>query len=164
MATEKILLGYGVFSIGATPIGLTRGGGSFEIETEYRAIEADGDKGFVKGRQVIDSQNAKLTVNALSMFSASEMKKFYPALKETTGTVTGTLVISDTDYQEVKWEGKTMGGQKVTIVVENALNMENLELTLEDKDEVVPELAFTATYLEEARTTAPWSIVFGEVV
>ena len=40
--------------------------------------------------------------------------------------------------------------------------MGGLDLTLEDKDEVIPELEFTATYLETARDTAPWSVVFGE--
>lgn len=162
MATEKVLLGYGIFTIGATPIGLTRGGGSFEIETEYREIEADGDKGPVKGRQVIDRQVPKLSVNALSMFSADEMKQFYPGLAEATGTVTSTLTISDTDYQDVKWEGKTMGGEKVTIIVENALNLETLTLTLEDKDEVVPELSFTGHYLETDRDKPPFSVVFGD--
>ena len=51
MATaDKILLGYGVVSVGLTPIGLTRGGSVFTVEREYRNIEADGDKGPVKGR------------------------------------------------------------------------------------------------------------------
>lgn len=161
MATEKILLGYGVFTVGNTPIGLTRGGGSFEVETEFREVEADGDKGPVKGRQVIDRQVPKLALNALTMFTATEMKQFYPALDETTGTITGTLVISDTDYQDVKWEGKTMGGEKVTIIVENALNLETLTLTLEDKNEVVPELSFTGHYLEDDRDKPPFSVVFG---
>ena len=162
MATEKILLGYGEFSVDDVPVGLTRGGGSFAVETEYREVEADGDKGVVKGRIVIDRQDAKLTLNALDMFSADDMAKFYPALKETTGTITSTLEILATDYHAVKWTGKTMGGEKVTITVDNAINLENIDLTLEDKDEVVPELTYTAAYEEDERNTPPWSIVFGE--
>ena len=161
MAVENILLGYGVFSIGSTPVGLTRGGGSFTVETEYREIEADGDYGAVKGRVVIDRQDAKLTLNALTAFSAEDLIKYYPALNNATGTVTGSLAIKEGDYQEVTWAGKTLDGKTVTIKLDNALNMGNLDLSLEDKNEVVPELEFTATYLETARTTTPWSIVFG---
>jgi len=161
MATaEKILLGYGVVSVGATPIGLTRGGSSFVVEREYREIGADGDRGPVQGRIVIDTERAKLTVNALELFTAADMLKYYPGLSNTTGTLTSTLTIAAGDYNDVTWVGKTKDGKAVTIKVENALNMDNLEWTLEDKNEVVPAIGFTATYDESARTTAPWNVVF----
>jgi hypothetical protein len=161
MATaEKILLGYGVVSVGATPIGLTRGGSSFVVERELREIPADGDRGPVKGRIVIDTERAKLTVNALELFTATDMKKYYPGMSVTTGTLTSTMVIAAGDYNDVTWTGKTKDGKAVTIKVENAINMDNLEWTLEDKSEVVPALGFTATYDEAARDTAPWNVVF----
>jgi len=161
MATaEKILLGYGVVSVGATPIGLTRGGSSFVVEREYREIGADGDRGPVQGRIVIDTERAKLTVNALELFTAADMLKYYPGLSNTTGTLTSTLTIAAGDYNDVTWVGKTKDGKAVTIKVENAINMDNLEWTLEDKNEVVPAIGFTATYDESARTTAPWNVVF----
>ena len=78
MAAEKIMLGYGTVSVGGTPIGLTRGGSSFVVEREYREIEADGDKGPVMGRIVIDREVVKLTVNALELFTAANMSKYYP--------------------------------------------------------------------------------------
>lgn len=161
MATaEKILLGYGVVSVGATPIGLTRGGSSFVVEREYREIGADGDRGPVQGRIVIDTERAKLTVNALELFTAADMTKYYPGLSVTAGTLTSTLVIASGDYNDVTWVGKTKDGKSVTIKVENAINMDNLEWTLEDKSEVVPSLGFTATYDEAARDTPPWNVVF----
>ena len=105
VTAEKILLGYGTVSVGGVPVGLTRGGSSFVVEREVRQIEADGDKGPVKGRIVIDSEIAKLTVNALELFNAADMSKYYPALDlETTATydkVTGTLAIADGDYNDV---------------------------------------------------------------
>lgn len=162
MAVEKILLGYGVFSVDGTPIGLTRGGGSFVVESEFREIEADGDYGVVEGRVVIDRQDARLTVNALTAFSAEDMLKYYPALANATGTVTGTLKIAAGDYKEVSWAGKTLDGKTVTIKLDKALNMGNIDLSLEDKNEVVPELEFTATYLETARSTPAWNVVFGD--
>ncbi len=169
MATaDKILLGYGIVSVGGTPIGLTRGGSAFVTEREYRNIEADGDKGPVKGRIVVDSEVAKLTVNALELFTAADMKKYYPAMSvtptptetPTTDVLTSTLTIVSGDYNDVVWTGKTKDGKAVTITVEDALNMGNLEWTLEDKNEVVASLEFTATYDEAARDTAPWKVVF----
>lgn len=161
MENEQILLGYGEFAIDSVPIGLTRGGGSFEVETEYREVEADGDRGPVKGRIVIDRKVGKLTVNALTAFSKEQYKKYYPALSESLGTIKDTFEISNTDYHTVTWTGKTMTGVPVVITLNNAINLENLSLTLEDKNEVVPELAFTAAYAPDARNTPPWEIKFG---
>lgn len=161
MATpDKILLGYGVVTVGATPIGLTRGGSVFLVERDIRPIEADGDRGPVKGRIVVDKEVAKLTVNALEMFNSADMTKYYPAI-DITGGMTGTLQIIAGDYNDVTWVGKTLDGKSVTITVENALNLSNIEWTLEDKNEVVPALEFTATYDETTRDTPPWNVVFG---
>lgn len=163
MATgEKILLGAGVVTIGTTPIGLTRGGSIFLVEREIRPIGADGDMGPVVGREVIDREVPKLTVNALELFSSTDMKKYYPGLKvdATTDpakpTVTSTLKIDPTDYNDVKWEGVTKGGKKVVITVMNATNLENIEWKFEDKNETVPQLVFTGHYTEEAPNTSPW--------
>lgn len=159
---EKILLGYGVFEIDSVPIGLTRGGGSFTVETEFREVEADGDYGFVKGRIVIDRKVPTLSVNALTAFSPEQLLKYYPSLTNTDGTLKSSVTISENDYHEVVWKGKTMEGVPVTIKLENAINLENIEFTLEDKNEVVPELTFTAAYTEEARDVPPYSIEFGD--
>jgi len=65
----EIVLGAGVFYIGATAIALTRGGGSFVVEREYREINADGDRGAVKDRVVMESSRAKLSMNVLTMLT-----------------------------------------------------------------------------------------------
>ena len=169
MATaDKILLGYGVVSVGATPIGLTRGGSAFVVEREFREIEADGDKGPVAGRIVIDREVAKLTVKALEMFTAADMVKYYPGMKvtpdpeatPTKNTLTSTLTIVAGDHNDVTFTGKTKDGKAVTIKVEDAINMGNVEWNLEDKNEVIAVLEFTAAYSEAARETAPWSVDF----
>lgn len=158
---EKILLGYGVVTVAGQPIGLTRGGSSFTVEREIRNIEADGDRGQVKGRIVIDTENAKLTVNALELFTAADMTKYYPGLTHTNGVISSALEISEGDYNDVKWEGKTKDGEPVVITVKDAINIDNLEWTLEDKNEVVPSLGFTASYDETARNLAPWDVTIG---
>ena len=167
MVTDKILLGMGVVSIASTPIGLTRGGSKFATERTIREIEADGDRGPVKGRIVIDKEVAKLTVNALELFNSTDMKKYYPGLSVITtdpaeDVMTGNLAIIAGDYNDVTWTGFTKDGKAVTIKVTNALNMSNIEWNLEDKSEVVPSLEFTATYDEATRNTPPWNVKFGK--
>lgn len=157
---DKILLGTGVFKVGGIAIGLTRGGGTFTLEREFRHIDADGDRGLVEGRQQLESEIPKLVVNGLDVFTAADLLKFYPGLANTTGTVTGTLVIASGDYVDVEWTGKTKDGKGVTIKVDNALNLANLEWGLEDKSEVIATLEFTGHYAEATRTTPPWSVVF----
>ena len=66
---NEIILGAGTFYVGGTAIGLTRGGGAFNVEREYREINADGDRGAVKGRVVMESSRAKLSFNALTMLT-----------------------------------------------------------------------------------------------
>lgn len=156
---DKILLGTGVFSVGGTAIGLTRGG-TFSLEREIRHIDADGDRGFVEGRQMIEREVPKLVVNGLDLFTAADLLKYYPALSNTIGTVTGTLTIAAGDYVDVTWVGKTKDGKGVTITVQNALNLANLEWGLEDKSETVATLEYTGHYTEAARTTPPWTVVF----
>lgn len=66
----EIVLGVGKFYIGTTAedavaVGLTRGGGSFIVEREYRDIAADDDPGSVEGRVLKDTGRPKLKLVAL---------------------------------------------------------------------------------------------------
>lgn len=157
-----IILGHGVFSIGGKDIAITRGGGQFVIEREYRDIEADGDRGPVKGRTVIDKSVPKLTINALSMLP-EDFTNYYPGMQSTTDTntkVTGKTDISTEDYKTVKWTGKTKQGKGVIITLKNAINLENLDWTLQDKDEVIQALTYVGAYDEGAPETEPWDVEF----
>ena len=67
---SEIVLGVGKFYIGtsaedAVYVGLTRGGGSFVVEREYREINADEDPGMVEGRVEKTSGRPKLKFTAL---------------------------------------------------------------------------------------------------
>lgn len=81
-AAESILLGAGVVSIGGVDVALTRGGSQFTVEREFREINADGDRGPVKDRVVIDGSRATLTVNALTFLTS--MDHLWPAVNVTT--------------------------------------------------------------------------------
>jgi len=167
----NIILGDGVFSIGsssatATAIALTRGGGSFTIEREFRQIEADGDYGPVFQRIRLVKETAKLKLKGLEIVG-SAMDTYYPCMNLTASTTTTTISsrgftsnISSADYSFAQWAGYTKGGKAVVITVENAINLENMEWELIDKEEVIQELNYSATYLETARNTAPWKILY----
>ena len=164
----NIILGDGVFTIGGVALAVTRGGGVFSIEREYRQIEADGDYGPVKDRIRLIKSVAKLKINALEILPAS-IPTFYPAMSEDTTTSAGTSTITGMDgtitdiqtgdYQStVTWVGKTKAGKSVTITLNDAINLENIEWNLIDKEEIVPELTYTACYTEGSETTEPWKI------
>lgn len=162
------ILGAGVFAIGAVDVGLTRGGGTLTIEREYRETPADGDYGPVKDRIRKIRSVAKLSMSALEIL-ATNIPKMYPATTVTTATgtdtVTGKADIETTDYNDtITWTGKTKAGRSVVITLENAINLENIEWNLVDKEEVVPTLTYTATYLEGTRDVEPWEITFTDAV
>lgn len=160
MAVSDIILGDGVFAIGGVAIGLTRGGGNFTVEREYREIEADGDFGPVKGRIRKIRSVAKLTVSVLEL-SPANLVKFFPATKTVSTAFQAAEMINNTsDYATVTWTGSTQGGKDVKITLNNAINMENIEMDLTDKEEIVASLTFTATYDEASRQVEPWKIDF----
>ena len=79
----EIVLGVGKFYIGtnaqdAQPVGLTRGGGSFVVEREFREINADGDPGLVAGRIEKEMARPKLTINALQWLT--KVDKLYSCI------------------------------------------------------------------------------------
>lgn len=74
----EIILGAGAVYIDDVLIGLTRGGSAFNITREYRRINADGDRGPVEGRVVMETSEATLTVNALQLLT--NLTKLYPAM------------------------------------------------------------------------------------
>lgn len=81
---SEIVLGVGKFYIGtnaedATYVGLTRGGGSFVVEREFREINADGDPGLVAGRVEKEMARPKLTLNALQWLT--KVDKLYSCVK-----------------------------------------------------------------------------------
>lgn len=78
--TGEIILGAGVLYVGEEPIALSRGGGSFKVEREYREIQADGDRGPVENRVVLDKSVAKLSMNVLTMLT--RVKDLYAAVEE----------------------------------------------------------------------------------
>lgn len=152
---KNIALGKGIFKIDTTVIGLTRDGGNFTVEYEYRKIEADGDRGYVQGRISKDTAVPKLEINHLEVLTSIADK--HPGVTEDTSTNSGYTTlrgnggISDADYHDVTFVGETKDGREIEIKVERAINLENIAWDLKDKDEIIDKVTFTGTY-EENRT------------
>lgn len=80
---SEIVLGVGKFYIGATKedaqyVGLTRGGGSFIVEREFREINADEDPGLVKDRIEKEMGRPKLKLIALQWLT--KVDKLYTCI------------------------------------------------------------------------------------
>src|SRR5690606_27203181 len=168
MARENIILGEGVFAINGTDVGLTRGGGQFVVEREYREVNADGDYGPVKGRIRKTRSVARLTMNLLEII-VDNLSQYWPATQVGTNgdakTLTGKADIEADDYAPtVTWTGKTDQGDSVVITLENAINLGNIDWTMTDKEEIVSQVQFTATYDPADRTTEPWKVEFTSAV
>lgn len=147
-----IILGHGGYFVGDVCIGLTRGGGQFTVERSYRKINADGDPGGVVGRETLDESIPKLTTNLLQVIN-DNITKFWPAVKHTasedgkTNTMKGTMKIEDSDFiPEVKWVGKTKKGKPIIIKVMNAINLENIDFSMQDKGEVIQKITWEGHY------------------
>lgn len=150
---KKYLLGEGVFAVNATPVGLTRGGGTFVVEREFHEVQADGDRGPVKNRVRKINAVPKLTMNMLEIIPENLVQQ-YAALKVTTvdktTTITGCSDIQESDYQDtVTWTGKLADGRKTVITIDNAINLENIDWAMAPKDEVIPVITWTGCYNDE---------------
>ena len=78
-----IVLGVGKFYLGTSAedaqyVGLTRGGGSFIVEREFREINADEDPGLVVDRIEKEMARPKLTLNALQWLT--KVDKLYTCI------------------------------------------------------------------------------------
>lgn len=163
---KNILLGKGVYKIDDQLIGLTRDGGLFTLEYVYRNIEADGDRGPVKGRISKDRAVPKLEINHLELLTSFENK--HPGITVDTTSKVGYTIIKgrpniddEKDYHKVSFEGETKDGREVKITVERAINLENLSFELKDKNEVIDKVTFTGCYEENATTEDEgWSIEY----
>lgn len=76
---SEIILGAGLFYIGENAIALSRGGGKFLVEREYREIGADGDRGPVVDRVSMERSVPKLSMNALTFIT--KVADLYPGIK-----------------------------------------------------------------------------------
>lgn len=74
---------------------------------------------------------------------------------------TGTRKISTTDYNNVKWVGKTKDEREVVIELDNAINLDNIDWTMAEKDEVIAAVTYVGTYEENStEDSEPWRVTY----
>lgn len=76
--SAEIMLGAGLVYIDNQMVALTRGGSQFVSTREFRRINADGDRGAVEGRVVLDAEEPTLTLNALTILT--KLDDLYPVM------------------------------------------------------------------------------------
>lgn len=130
-----------------TCLGATRGGGTFSVTKDGRPIEADGRRYNVKGCDVIDSMDGALSTTLIEM-TAGNIKRTFGAA-DVTKTGKFTKIQPKTSYRDqdyipvLMWIGDTNYGYMM-IVMHNALNTADFNMTFSDKGEATLPVEFHA--------------------
>ena len=82
-------------------------------------------------------------------------------------TIKGKGMVSSADFKDVTWTGKTKDGKGVVIKLSDAIMMDNIDLSMVEKDDAVAALTFTATYSNTNHMVStdgdyeePWQITY----
>lgn len=135
-------------------LGMTRGGGSFQVTKETREIEADGKRYSFVGSTLVDSQDAYLSTTLIEM-TPDNLKRALTAAtvssatdstsSDKTTTITPRTAIQDADYiDKLVWVGDTRKGL-LAIELQNAINKADVNMTINDKGEAELAVEFHAT-------------------
>jgi hypothetical protein len=134
---------------GTNILGVTRGGGSFNVTRELRTPEVDGMRYPFKGADFVDSIDAYLSTTLLEVTAQNIKDILGTATATTSGKKTTikmhTAIDPDTDYIDtITWFGDLADGQLVAITLKNAINTSDFSLTFSDKGEGTMTVEFHA--------------------
>lgn len=146
-------------------LGVTRGGGSFNVTRETRTPEVDGMRYPFKGADFVDSADAYLSGTLLEVTPNNFKRLLGTGDVVTSGkktTVTMHTAIATTDYiDKLCWVGDLSDGRLVLIELDNAFNTADFALTFTDKGEGTMTFEFHA---RQANVTdynnAPFRVIF----
>lgn len=135
-------------------LGASRGGGSFQVTRETREVEADGKRYSFVGSTIVDSQDAFLSTTLIEI-TPGNIKRALSTADSTVATdttssdkttsITPRTSIKDSDYIETLcWVGETRQGY-LAIVLQNAINKADFNMTINDKGEAELAVEFHAT-------------------
>jgi len=164
---KDILLGEGILyynygEVSQAVIGATRGGSSLNLDWTKREIAYDGALGAARGLRRTERLVATLVVKFLK-FNYTMLQY---GLNVTVSDVTdqdGTFkkISFDTGFEStdvmtnIAFKGYKADGTYCLIILQNALNINNIGLEFKEKDEVVNEMTYTGFYTYAAPTTPP---------
>lgn len=173
---ERFLVDAGAVYVGFTSpsnlgtlLGATRGGNSFQIETEIKNMNVDGAPGRVKGDARITKSNAsmkiklvEITTSALLLALPGATAADFPVAP---GTATHDLIkraltILLTDYKaSIALVGEVAGQSTPMIfVIKNVLASGGLEIGTSDGEEAAIDITLNAYYDPSTLTSEPWEI------
>ena len=151
---------------GTSILGVTRGGGTFNVTRETRTPEIDGMRYPFKGSDFVDSADAYLSGTLLEVNPTNFKRLLGSGTVATSGKKTTitmrTAIDPDTDYIDTLcWIGDISDGSLVLIELDNAFNTADFSLTFTDKGEGTMTFEFHARQDDVLNyDTAPFRVIF----
>lgn len=145
----------------------TSGGSKLSIVPEFYDVPVDGALVKVKGLTVKVGETATMEINPIELTpEVLKMAVIGDSATSTTATgydeITSRAVISQGDYLEnMGYVGKTVEGNPIIIIFDNALCTSGLELEGKNKEAAVPAFTFECfADLTPEADTLPWHIYY----
>ena len=151
---------------GTKLLGVTRGGGTFNVTREIRQPEVDGMRYNFVGADFVDSADAYLSGTLLEV-TPENFKRLLGTGDVDTAVASRTIVtmhtaIKNSDYiSSLCWIGDLADGRLVLIDLKNAFNTADFSLTFTDKGEGTMTFEFHARQSNvDDYDDAPFKVVF----
>lgn len=147
-------------------LGMTRGGGTFNVTREMRQVEADGIRYRFVGDTFVDSADAYLSTTLLQVGDPAVLENAIGNATVTTSTGKTLMKlktrIEEADYlDDLCWVGDIADGGMVVIHLLHAFNTADLSITITDKGELTLPVEFHAFQDDvEEYDYAPFEIIF----
>lgn len=147
-------------------LGATRGGNSFTIETDMRQMEFDGMRGVMRGSHRNLGSIPKITANIIEWNYQTILDILPTSVKTNIGSTHYRIQreirrLIDTDYfTNVAIVGECTASKSNYVVcgIKNAIQLENIDLSFNDKDEVGTSITFTGCTNQNDMESEPWWI------
>jgi hypothetical protein len=158
---DEVLLNPALVRIGSANIGVTRGGPSWDGETEISSIAFDGKRSkYVRGTERISMRGGKLSGTILQIASAPQLQTFEPGASTATGGTGVTTIITpkgagilfeDGDYiEDVRAIWALKAGNFFAIYMPVALSIGGVKVKGGDNGEGEIDFEFAAVLDMEA--------------
>lgn len=160
----RLLLGAGTLTVGGTSVGATTGEGTFSVTRTILTPQLNGAAGPVKGTEFVTEEIAMLSMTLTEM-TAQNLSWALPNTSVTSDAsseqISGGVVtcIDDSDYNQIVWTGQDCEGDNVTITLDDAIMVDDLEITFSDEDIAQFDVSFRASYNRGDPDNRPWKVV-----
>lgn len=154
-------------------LGATSGGNAFAVEREIKTIEVDGARGKVKGLRRLISEDVTLTTNlkelnatniqlAIAGSNLEDVMSDDVTPKKTHDKISTNMVLTDSAYlKNITLVAEVSGtSEPVIVTLYNVLSDGSFEMDLQDTEEAVVEVTFSAHYDPENMEAPIYDIRF----